>query len=118
MHIETQTKSPSPFRYLWLICVFSGFFLSACSFVELQPGAQNIIFAKPGEDCTRIETFEAEVKTRTLLMKRDPRVIAEELQTLAQNHAYQRYANAIWPTTDVIDGKQNFEILNCEPLSK
>ena len=65
-----------------------------------------------------MESFKAEVKTRTLWMKRDPKVIAEELQILAQNRAYQKYANAIWPLTEVEGGKQRFEIMSCEPLSE
>ena len=51
-------------------------------------------------------------------MDRDPKVIAEELQTKAQNQAYRLYGNAIWPSSDIDDGKQSFEILNCQPNSK
>lgn len=119
MHIETQTKSHSSGHYPGKFLLFSLLAsLSACSYVELQPGAHNIIFAKPGEDCERIQTFSAEVKTTTLFMDRDPKVIANELQTLAQNQAYRVYGNAIWPNAEVKDGKQNFEILNCQPNSK
>lgn len=119
MHIETQTKSHSAFRYLAIFSLFGALFsISGCSFVELQPGAQTIIFAKPGDGCKILETFQAQVKTRTLWMKRDPKVIAEELQIQAQNQAYKLYANAIWPFTEAEDGKQRFEIMSCEPLSE
>ena len=119
MHIETQTKSHLRRHYPGKFFLFSLIAsLSACSYVELQPGAQNIIFAKPGEDCVRIQTFAAEVKTTTLFMDRDPKVIADELQTMAQNQAYRLYGNAIWPSSEIDDGKQSFEILNCQPNAK
>jgi hypothetical protein len=119
MHIETQTKLHAALR-LPLKSVGLGMLLSlaGCSFVELQPGAHSIIFANASEDCERISTFVAEVKTTTLFMERDPKVIAEELQTLAQNEAFQRYANAIWPVSDVSNGIQSFDILRCKPLSE
>jgi len=119
MHIETQTKSPISLRSSGIFSIFCAlFYLSACSFVELQPGAQTIIFANPSDGCKTLETFQAEVKTRTLWMERDPKVIAEELQIQAQNKAFKQYANAIWPISEVKDGKQSFVIMRCEPLSE
>lgn len=120
MHIETQTKTNNGFTFrknhcLKMLCM-AGIILAAtaCSFVELKPGAETIIFAKQGDGCELLETFTAEVKTSTFFISRRPRAIAEELQILAQNEAYKLYANAIWPSSEIEDGKQVFDLLRCE----
>ncbi len=122
MHIETQTKTrklsvfrnKSLFKMLGLAGLVT--YLTACSFVELQRGAENIIFAQEGNGCELVKLFDAEVKTSTFFISRKPEAIAEELQVLAQNEAYKVYANAIWPNSDIDNGTQNFKILKCEAL--
>ncbi len=119
MHIETQTKSHSSaprFRIFLLGSLMSA--LSACSFVELQPGAQSIIFAPPSDECRTLGNFTGEVKTSTLFIERDLKVIADELQTLAQNEAFRQYGNAIWPSSEVNDGSQSFVILDCQSVNR
>ena len=116
MHIETQTKTqntPNFLRKLFLAstCIV----VTACSFIELKPGAERIIFAKEGDGCERIQTFTAKVKTSTLFINRRVEALAEELQVLAQNEAHALYANAIWPTSDIQDGQQDFDLLRCDP---
>ena len=122
MHIETQTKSSKLclfrkkhfLKKLALISLLAS--VASCSFVELQGGAENIIFAQQGDGCELIQTFTAEVKISTFFIDRRPEAIAEELQILAQNEAYTLYANAIWPSSDIENGKQRFELLKCKPL--
>ena len=116
MHIETQIKTKNTRTILttsftMIACIG----LSACSFVELRPGAENIIFAKQGNGCEVVKTFTPEVKTSTLFIDRRPESIANELQILAQNGAYSLYANAIWPISEIKNGTQTFEVLNCTP---
>jgi hypothetical protein len=116
MHIETQTKTLNTCNFLKkLFTVSSYLILTACSFVELKPGAENIIFAKQGDGCERVKTFTAQVKTSTLFIDRRAEAIAEELQILAQNEAYSSYANAIWPSSDINEGLQSFDLLRCSP---
>lgn len=121
MHIETQTKTSNPSSFLIktsLKKIYSiGLLatLTACSFVELKPGAENIIFARQGDGCELLKSFSAEVKTSTLFINRRPEAITEELQILAQNEAYAIYANAIWPVSEIVGGKQQFDLLRCNP---
>tara|TARA_R110002073_G_scaffold23417_2_gene80126 strand:+ start:13440 stop:13793 length:354 start_codon:yes stop_codon:yes gene_type:complete len=117
MHIETQTKTRNTRNFLRkssIACACIA--ITACSFVELKPGAEHIIFAKQGDDCEQLKAFTAEVKTSTLFIDRRPEAIANELQILAQNEAYSLYANAIWPISEIKEGKQNFDILICKPI--
>lgn len=116
MHIETQTKTQNTANFLRkLFIVSTCIAITACSFVELKPGAESIIFAKEGDGCERIQTFTAKVKTSTLFINRRAEAVAEELQILAQNEAYSLYANAIWPNSDIKDGQQDFNLLRCNP---
>jgi hypothetical protein len=85
----------------------------ACSFVELNPAARHIIFADNQENCTLIELFAAEVAIENAFIDRTELAIAEELQILAQNEAFEKRANAIWPNSEIIDGKQSFKLLKC-----
>jgi len=80
MHMETQSKTKIRKSFFQTIsatlCIMS---LTACSFVELNRGAENIIFSRQGDDCRQLQTFTAEVKTTTLFIDRRPKAIAEEL---------------------------------------
>ena len=42
------------------------------------------------------------------------KAIAEELQISAQNKAFELNANAIWPTSEIKNGEQVYDILKCE----
>lgn len=86
--------------------------LNACSFVELHPGAQNIIFAND-ESCELIDNFKAKVQTDNAYISRSEKAIREELQIVAQNEAFKKNANAIWPNSEVIEGTQSFKLLKC-----
>ena len=91
-----------------------GLLMQACSFVELSPGANQIIFANHQTSCQKIGEFQATVRTHTLLIGRTSIAIAEELQILAQNEAYEKRGNAIWPSSEVENGQQRFDILQCD----
>lgn len=115
MHMETQSKTKKPSSFIKTLSVLAVVIsLNACSFVELHRGAENIIFAQQGDGCEQVKEYSAEVKTTTLFIDRKPKAIAEELQILAQNEAYAIYANAIWPTSEIKDGIQTFDLLKCE----
>ncbi|KZZ72145.1 hypothetical protein A3766_21855, partial [Oleiphilus sp. HI0132] len=86
---------------------------SGCSFIELNPGAKHIIFAND-ENCELINTFEASVPTENAFITRSDKAISEELQILAQNAAFEQKANAIWPESEILEGKQRFKLLRCD----
>ncbi len=87
--------------------------IAACSFVELKPGAENVIIFKGNERCEAIGQTEVNVIVTAIGIDRDTATIAEELQTLARNNALQLQANAIWPITQVTDGEQTYRIMRC-----
>lgn len=97
--------------------------LVSCSFVEPLPGEHHIIQVnhspdqpinqQQSDECKTLKEVPLETKTTTFFISRSHKAIAEELQTLARNEAIRSFANAIWPTTEVKNGKQNFLILRC-----
>jgi len=114
MHSETQPKTKHLMtRHVKILPILSLLTLSACSFVELTPGAERIIFSNHSESCKKIQDFHAVVKTSTLFIDRNPKAISDELQVLAQNEAFRKYGNAIWPTSEIKKGHQSFDISFC-----
>jgi len=117
MNRETQMKlNDLPSLPKKMALVMSIFALQACSFVELAPGANQIIFSNNHTSCQKVDEYHASVRTTTMLIDRSSKAIAEELQILAQNNAYKNKANAIWPSSEIRSGKQSFDILRCEQL--
>jgi len=115
MNSETQPKTvfcATQFARFLLISSFLA--ICGCSFVELDPGAQRVIYSNDLNSCQKIDTFSAKVQTEALLVERNAKAIAEELQMLAQNKAFGLDANAIWPTSEIESGEQSFDILVCE----
>jgi len=97
--------------------------LISCSFVEPLPGKHHITLANhtpvfPASEqnsntCKTLKEMSFETKTTTFFISRSQKAIAEELQILARNEAILSNANAIWPNTEVKNGKQEFLILRC-----
>ena len=87
--------------------------LSACSFVDVQPGAENIILANDESSCDRIGTTTVSVKHEVGFYTRDKETVADELQTLAQNSAFKMGGNAIWPDSDIEGGERSYIVYRC-----
>ncbi|TNC79942.1 MAG: hypothetical protein C9356_16810 [Oleiphilus sp.] len=88
--------------------------LSACSFVEVKPGAENIILANNDSGCERLGSTTVSVMHEVGFIDRDEETVEEELQILAQNSAYKMGGNAIWPETEVNEGERIFTVLRCK----
>lgn len=87
--------------------------IAACSFVELKPGAENVIIFEGNDRCEAIGQTEVNVIVTAIGIDREAATIAEELQTLARNDALQLQSNAIWPITQVTNGEQTYRIMRC-----
>jgi len=106
-----------------LTLLFVSLTLISCSFVEPLPGEHHItlvnhkpelsVIGQNSNACTTLKEISFETKITTFFITRSKKAIAEELQILAQNEAIRSYANAIWPNTEVENGKQSFLILRC-----
>jgi len=87
--------------------------LTACSFVDTLPGAEHIILANHDSGCEKIGQTTVSVIHEVLYVDRSEDTIAEELQILAQNSAAKMGGNAIWPSSEVLNGEQSYHIFRC-----
>jgi hypothetical protein len=89
--------------------------LGGCSFVKLDPGAQEVLVleAERTKDCERLGQTRVSVATEIGFIKRGKPAIAENLETLARNSAAEMGGDTITAETEVSDGKQTFGIFDC-----
>lgn len=102
---------PRPGR---LITLFLMSLLSACSFVDVEPGAEHIILANDESTCKRLGNTTVSVMHQLGWFDRNEETVMQELQTLAQNSAAKMGGNAIWPESEVEEGQQTFTIYRCK----
>lgn len=88
--------------------------LSACSFVEVNPGAEHIILSNAGDNCKRLGQTTVSVLHEVAYIDRNPETIEQELQILAQNAAAKMGGNAIWPVSEVAKGSRDFAVYRCQ----
>ena len=92
--------------------------LSACSWVDLDDAAKEIMVLKPEQTkhCEQIRKTTSQVLDKVWFMNRNKPKMAEELETLVRNNAVEFGGNAVTPDSEIADGKQTFIILDCAHL--
>tara|TARA_B100001115_G_C15606349_1_gene290570 strand:+ start:61 stop:558 length:498 start_codon:yes stop_codon:yes gene_type:complete len=92
--------------------------LSACSWVDLNPAAEDILVLKPFQtkQCEQVRRTTSQVLDKIWFVNRNQEKMAEELATLARNTAAELGGNAVVPDSEIEEGKQTFIILNCPHL--
>ena len=94
--------------------------LSACTFVKMGPGADDVRVVGPGQlpaGCERRGVVEVSVKNRLGPYERDEMRVRDELETLARNEAPSLSADTIQPQAPPADGAQRFLAFRCGALS-
>lgn len=90
--------------------------LSACTFVKMGPGADDVRVVGPGQlpaGCERRGVVEVSVKNRLGPYERDAMRVRDELETLARNEAPSLSADTIQPQAPPADGAQRFVAYRC-----
>ncbi len=87
--------------------------LSACSFVDTQPGSELVVMSSQTEKCTKLGSTKVSVLGTIAGFDRDKEVMSDELITMARNAAFEQGGNTIQPSTEIVDGVQSFEIFRC-----
>lgn len=92
--------------------------LGACSWVDLQPQAEDILVLKPyqAKECEQVRRTTSQVLDKIWFVNRNQEKMEEELATLARNTAAELGGNAIMADSEIKEGKQTFVILNCPHL--
>ena len=88
--------------------------LSACTWVPIQPEAQQVrVLRDAPANCQKVGEIEVEVTDKVALYRRSALKVADELETLARNQAAGIPATAIHPLSPPADGKQKFAAWRC-----
>jgi len=88
---------------------------SACTWVEVQEGAEDVVVGKEGNTRGCAKLSEAKVKVADNLgpINRSAEKVAEELINMAKNEAASAGGDTIVPLSEVEDGSQSFAIYRC-----
>ena len=91
--------------------------LAACqSWVDLTEKGRDVTIVTPAtaDNCARLGRVTARAPDHVIGLRRNPERLERELALLARNEAAQLGANAILATSEVTDGRQTFDALNCD----
>ncbi len=96
-----------------LLAISAALLLSACSFVKLTPGGENVAVLQLNQvtSCTQTGSTTVSVVNK-VVVNRSPDKVALELRSLARNRAAER-GDTIVAMTPVTDGEQTFNIYRC-----
>lgn len=89
--------------------------LGGCSFVEVQPGAEEVLLleAERTEDCKRLGETRVSVAAKIGFIKRAEKAIRSDLEKLARNSAADMGGDTITPESDITEGKQTYGVFDC-----
>ncbi|KFN44184.1 DUF4156 domain-containing protein [Arenimonas oryziterrae] len=90
--------------------------LSACTFVKMGPGGEQVKVVAANKDlaaCEKRGEIEVSVKDRLGPYSRDALRVRDELETLARNEAPGLKADTVQPRTEPKDGVQRFTAFRC-----
>ena len=89
---------------------------SACTFVKMGPGADEVRVVAQGASmgaCEKRGEIDVSVKDRLGPYERDALRVKDELETLARNEAPSVSADTIQPRSPPVDGAQRFLAYRC-----
>lgn len=101
---------------LLTISVFA-VFCGACTWVELDPAAEQIALVSTEQvvNCKRLSHVTAKVLDGVGFIGRSEKKVAQELATIARNEAARLGGDTIVPASDIVDGRQHFGVFVCNP---
>lgn len=89
--------------------------LSACTFVQIQPGGQSIRVVPAGQSigCEKRGEIGVSVKDRLGPLERNELKVQDELEVLARNEAPGLGADTVQALGQPMDGEQRFAAYRC-----
>lgn len=103
-------------RKLFVMVVLLSGLVSACTWVKLDSNASNVHVVGQANlaGCERLGWVAATTRSELVFdIQRSPTKVKTELETMARNQAASRGADSIIATSDVQNGKQQFDIYRC-----
>lgn len=89
--------------------------LSACTFVQIQPGGQTVRVVPAGQtlSCEKRGEIGVSVKDRLGPLERNDLRVRDELEVLARNEAPGLGADTVQPLGEPMDGEQRWAAFRC-----
>lgn len=102
-------------KYVVIVFVSALFVISGCAWVDLTPEGKKIRVLSKTEvsQCKSLGTTTVSVADKVAGVKRQPHIIADNLQTLASNSAAEMNGDTIVADSAIVDGKQKFHVYRC-----
>lgn len=91
-------------------------FAAGCGVLSLTDDGAAIRLAKPDAvaSCTKLGRVKASVLHNVGFIPRHPDAVKEEIEVVARNSAAQMGGDTMVPASGVEDGKQAFDVYQCE----
>jgi len=91
------------------------FLLGACANVKLTHGGEKarVLSSAEAANCQKRGATTVRVKPTMLTVRRQPTVIAEELQILARNSAVNMGGDTVTAISKIDNGEQTFAVYRC-----
>ena len=101
--------------YKFLLIGLIGFFLASCSWVKLTEEGEKVSVRDASEvsDCKKVARTTAELRSKVMGINRNADKVKKELETLARNAAVDYGGNVVVPESEIMEGKQSFNVYNC-----
>ena len=95
--------------------LFAAAFAGGCALVELTPGGAGVRLASPEAvvTCTNLGRTTADVIAKVGFLPRHPDAVRDNINVTARNSAANMGADTIVPATNIVDGKQTFDVYRC-----
>lgn len=88
---------------------------SGCALVELTPAGAGVRLASAEAvvTCTNLGRITADVIAKVGFLPRHPDAVQDNINVTARNAAADMGADTIVPASNIVDGKQTFDVYRC-----
>ena len=91
------------------------FTLTSCAWVQLTPEGEKVrvLSADEVQSCTKKGKTTVSIAADVGGIYRSKEKVKEELETLARNSAVDLKGDTVVPASEIVDGKQVFDVYRC-----
>ncbi len=98
-----------------LLTILGTCLLSACTWVKMTPEGEKVrvLSQEDVATCKKLGKVHAALKDKVAGVDRNQEKVRLELETLARNHAGTLNGDTVVPVSDIVEGKQTYEVYRC-----
>ena len=98
-----------------MLSLLAATLVGGCALVELTPAGAGVRLAsrEAVATCTNLGRITADVIAKVGFLPRHPDAVQDNINVTARNAAADMGADTIVPATNIVDGKQTFDVYRC-----